>query len=68
VVPDLDSSPEVLTWMWMLRGVSCRLEWDVSRADRPASSWVAFLIESTEETQKRLGTDDARGLHLSLKF
>lgn len=32
---------------------------------RPAFSWVAFLIESTEETVWRLGRVEARGLHLS---
>jgi hypothetical protein len=26
---------------------------------------VAFLVVSTEETQNRLGTCDAKGLHLS---
>ena len=34
VVPDFDSSPEVLTWMWIFRGVSLRSV----RVERPASS------------------------------
>jgi hypothetical protein len=33
--------------------------------ERPASSWVAFLMLSTEETQKRFGIEEAKGLHLS---
>jgi hypothetical protein len=45
----------------MLRGV----EGVGERVDRPASSWFAFLMESTEETLKRFGIDEARGLHLS---
>jgi len=48
-VPDFASSPEVLTWTWMLRG-----EGEV-RVARPASSWEAFFIVSTEETRKRFG-------------
>lgn len=59
--PDLDSSPDVLIWMWMLSGV---LFVEESSA-RPLSNWVAFLAESTEETRKRLGIEEARGLHLS---
>lgn len=37
VVPDLESSPEVLTWMWMLSG-SGLFEGLFSRRERPASS------------------------------
>lgn len=59
--PDLESSPEVLTWMWMLRGEELGIE------ERPASSWVAFLAVSTEDTRKRLGIWEARGLHLSVE-
>lgn len=50
VTPDLEASPEVLIWMWIFRGVV-----GVRSSARPLSSWVAFLIESTEETRKRLG-------------
>lgn len=63
--PDLDSSPDVLTWMWMFRGVFERSGCAERSALRPASSCVAFFWESTEETQKRLGMVEARGLHLS---
>ena len=59
VVPDFASSSEVLTWTWMLSGSG------EERVARPASSWEAFLIVSTEETRKRLGICEARGLHLS---
>ena len=37
-------------------------------SDRPLSSWVAFLAVSTEETRKRLGIVEVRGLHLSVGF
>lgn len=47
--------------MWMFRGVDL----GSVRVPRPASSWVAFLMVSTEETEKRLGIVEARGLHLS---
>ncbi len=57
--PDLEASPEVLIWMWMLRGV------DEGISARPALSWLAFLVESTEETRNRFGMVEARGLHLS---
>jgi len=59
MTPDLEASPEVLTWMWMFKGEAEGIE------DRPRSSWVAFLGVSTEETRKRLGIWEARGLHLS---
>lgn len=66
--PDLDSSPEVLIWIWMFKGprVSAELEdcEEVSSA-LPLSSCVAFFWESTDETRKRLGIVEARGLHLS---
>jgi len=62
VTPDLEDSPEVLTWMWMLRGVGGVGERDA----RPAFSWVAFFEESTEETRCRLGRVEVRGLHLSV--
>lgn len=61
VVPDFADSPEVLTWMWMLRGG--RVVW----VERPRLSWVAFFSESMEETQNRFGMVEARGLHLSVK-
>lgn len=61
VTPDLDVSPDVLTWMWMFRGV----EGGGTREARPRLSWVAFLAVSTEETRWRLGRVDVRGLHLS---
>lgn len=61
VTPDLEASEEVLIWMWMFKGVVGGGE----RAARPRESWVAFLEESTEETRKRLGIWEARGLHLS---
>lgn len=62
--PDLDASPDVFTWMWMRRGVVMGGE-DWARTARPESRAVAFLVVSTEETQNRLGTCDAKGLHLS---
>ena len=65
VVPDFASSPEVLTWMWMLRGVDSRSGFEEMSAERPASSCVAFLMLSTEEMQKRFDIEEARGLHLS---
>ena len=65
LVPDFASSPEVLTWMWTFKGVSLASGCKQTRAERPASSWVAFLMLSTEETQKRFGIEDAKGLHLS---
>ena len=68
MVPDFDSSPEVLTWTWMFRGVSERSGWEEMRAERPASSWAAFFMLSTEDTQKRFGIEEARGLHLSRKM
>lgn len=37
---------------------------EVSSA-RPLSSCVAFFCESTDETRKRLGIVEVRGLHLS---
>ena len=50
--------------MWMFSGVVMEgLEERISA--RPLSSWVAFFAESTEETRKRLGIWEARGLHLS---
>ena len=62
VTPDLEDSPDVLTWMWMLRGVGG----EGVRVARPAFNWVAFFEESTEETRWRLGRVDVRGLHLSV--
>jgi hypothetical protein len=51
--------------MWMLRvfGMEGSLE---RRSERPWDNWVAFLGVSTEETQKRLGMVEVRGLHLSV--
>ena len=66
--PDLEDSPEVLTWMWMFRGPRVGLEEEEeeeSSSARPLESWVAFFWESTEETRKRLGMVEVRGLHLS---
>ena len=52
--------------MWMFSGVVIEgLEKRISA--RPLSSWVAFFAESTEETRKRLGIWEARGLHLSVR-
>jgi hypothetical protein len=59
--PDLESSPEVLIWMWMFRGVG------EGSSERPLLSWEAFFWVSTEETRKRLGIWEARGLHLSVE-
>jgi hypothetical protein len=63
--PDLEDEPEVLIWMWMLRvfGMEGSLE---RSSERPWDNWVAFLGVSTEETQKRLGIVEVRGLHLSV--
>jgi len=69
VTPDFDSSPEVLIWMWMLRGPSTREEfegWEECSSARPLSSCVAFFWLSTEETTKRLGIVEVSGLHLSI--
>lgn len=65
LMPDLESSPEVLIWTWMFSGVVME-ELEARISARPLSSWVAFLAESTEETRKRLGIWEARGLHLSV--
>lgn len=62
VTPDLEVSPDVLTWMWMLSGVGG----EGLRVARPAFNWVAFFEESTEETMWRLGRVEVRGLHLSV--
>ena len=35
-------------------------------SERPCDNWVAFFGVSTEETQKRLGMVEVRGLHLSV--
>jgi hypothetical protein len=59
--PDLESSPEVLIWMWMFSGVG------EGSSERPLLSWEAFFWVSTEETKKRLGIWEARGLHLSVE-
>jgi hypothetical protein len=59
--PDLEPSPEVLIWMWMFRGVG------EGSSERPLLSWEAFFWVSTEETRKRLGIWEARGLHLSVE-
>lgn len=47
VTPLLEDSPEVFIWMWIFRGVVGVGE----REDRPRDSWVAFLVESIEETR-----------------
>lgn len=65
VTPDLESSDDVLTCTWMFKGED--EEEDGGRRARPASSCVAFLIVSTEETANRLGIWEARGLHLSVR-
>lgn len=65
--PDLESSPEVLICMWMYNGEVIS-GWDWRSRARPASSWVAFLAVSTEETQKRLGMWEVSGLHLSRNY
>ena len=63
--PDLEDSPEVLIWMWMLS--FSWMEGDLERSsERPCDNWVAFFGVSTEETQKRLGMVEVRGLHLSV--
>lgn len=46
--------------MWILSGLASGI------SERPLSSWVAFFDESTEETRCRLGTEEVRGLHLSV--
>lgn len=51
VVPDFESSPDVLIWMWMFRGVDAGGE----SASRPRWSCVAFLAVSIEETRYRFG-------------
>lgn len=51
MTPDFEASPEVLTWIWMLRGV---VEGG-DREARPRLSCVAFLAVSTDETRKRFG-------------
>ena len=61
--PDFESSDEVLTCTWMFSFSVGAGE----REERPASSWFAFFIVSTEETRKRFGMLEARGLHLSVK-
>ena len=71
VTPDFDSSPEVLIWRWRLSGprVSEEVEGcEEESSARPLSSWVAFFWLSTEETRKRLGIVEVRGLHLSRRF
>ena len=61
--PDFESSDEVLTctWMFSFSVGEGKIE------ERPASSWFAFFNVSTEETRKRFGMLEARGLHLSVK-
>lgn len=61
-VPDLATSPEVLTWIWMFSGGVVE-----GRVDRPALSWLAFLMLSTLLTHQRFGISEASGLHLSEK-
>jgi hypothetical protein len=61
VTPDLEASPEVLIWIWMFSGVVGE-----GREERPRLSWEAFFWVSTDETRKRLGIWEARGLHLSV--
>lgn len=46
-VPDLEASPDVLSWIWMCSGVGEGRE----SSSRPALSAVAFLMLSTEETR-----------------
>lgn len=65
--PDLEDSPEVLSWMWMFRGGGGVVESaGTGRRERPRDSWEAFFWESIEETRWRLGIVEARGLHLSV--
>ena len=60
--PDFESSPDVLTWTCMFSFTSFI---DASSASaRPLLSSVAFLALSTLLTQKRLGMEWPRVLHL----
>lgn len=52
--------------MWMFRGD--KEGWEETSSERPLSSCVAFFWESTEETRKRLGIVEVRGLHLSVSL
>lgn len=63
-MPDLEASPDVFTWTWMLRGCVAGGESEA----RPKSRALAFFMLSTAETHQRLGIEEARGLHLSIAF
>lgn len=67
--PDLESSPEVLTWTWTLSfsmGSSDEEEEAMSSPRTRLRVW-AFLRESKEETAKRLGMR-ARGLQWAIHY